>query len=69
MGFHEDDRVRAKNLVANTAADLYSTYKTDNWSSSDIAALAEDELSRNPNNKVMYAILKMAIREATASQS
>lgn len=64
MGFHEDDRVRAKNVVANAAADLYISYKLKNWSSSDIAALAEDELIKNPNNKVMYAILKMAVKES-----
>jgi len=59
MGFHEDDRIRNKNLPSNEAFRLFEAFKTRYWSDNDIISYATVELVKNPTNRVMYALIKI----------
>lgn len=61
MGWHEDDRIRLKNSAYNQASSIYGAYKDKNWSNGDIATFAEDQLAKDPTNRTMYELLKMAV--------
>lgn len=64
MGFHEDDRIRNKNLVNNQAHDKYNSYLLSKMTNGDIITHCEDLLKKSPDNKVVYEVLKIAVRNS-----
>lgn len=69
MGFFEDDRIRHKNAAVNAAYTLYSDLRSKFWSDIDIANHAESLLEKNPNDKVTYELLKMAVSNTKKDQT
>lgn len=69
MGFFEDDRIRCKNEIYNKAHKLYEEYRSKMMSSGDIISEIESRLSVNTENKVLYEVLKMAIRANAANSN
>lgn len=62
MGTHEDDRIRAKNKVAQAAYDLYSSLTKEGTSDPEIAMQMNDLVKldpANPRNDVYLSVLKI----------
>ena len=70
MGFFEDDRVRAKNIIHNEAWNLYHSFKALNFDDSTIkdhVNLALQHTSDSYRNNIYDAILRIIGRSNEVS--
>lgn len=65
MGFYEDDRIRTKNHASNRAHEIYTELRGKMWSRNDIAAHAEEQLTKDRKDRVAYELFKMAVMGTT----
>jgi hypothetical protein len=68
MGFHEDERIRAKNLPYNSAQDLLDAFRVRYWSDNDIIAYAREQLTKDGTNRTMYALIRLCQVDAKEDQ-
>lgn len=62
MGYYEDDRIRSKNKASNEAHSFYQSCLDKLWTQGDIQRYAEQQLSKDPNNKARQALILMCKR-------
>lgn len=58
---YEDDRIRHKNHAHIVGYGIFTELRSKYWSHNDIEAYAHEQLEKDPTNKAMYEVLKMAV--------